>query len=159
MKKIILALFLLCAIVTESSAQITRGGEYGRQQTNTARYSQTNGLIKAGTIVLSSAGAVGLVFTIIGGVFYSDGLDVFLWVGLGYLGAATVVGVPLLAAGIAKQNKRLAIQTTPLLNYDFRLNDHLTLSTNLNVMSKSDFSSTTSLKRDHYAGAGLVLHF
>lgn len=157
MKKIIFVLFLLCVIVTESNAQIVGGGEYTQTTTQTGTSpSQTNGLIKGGAIVLSTAGGAGLLFTILG---VATDTEILWGLGIAYFGVAVGVGVPLIAAGIAKKRRSLAVQTTPILNYDFRINDQLTLSANLNVMSKSDFSSTTSFKRDRYAGTGLVLHF
>ena len=160
MKKIVVALLFLFAVVVESNAQIIGGGEYTQTTPQlVTTNNNTNGLIKAGVIVLSAGGGLGLLFTIIGGVLYGDTDGVLLWSGVFQIGVATAVGVPLLMAGKARQRRALAIQTTPIMNYDFKLNDHLTLSTNLNVMSKSNLSSTKSLKRDYCPGAGLVLHF
>lgn len=159
MKKIVVALLFLFAVVVESNAQIIGGGEYTQTTTQpVTTNNNTNGLIKAGVIVLSTGGGLGLIFTIIGGVLYDDAPGL-LWTGVAYIGVATAVGVPLLMAGKARQRRALAIQATPIMNYDFKVNNHLTLSTNLNVMSKSNLSSTKGLKRDYCPGAGLVLHF
>jgi hypothetical protein len=156
MKKIIVLLLVATMAAFTCNAQAFDGGEIEHANVVTTQ-APGNGLIKAGTIVASTAGGAGLVLLIVG---LCTDLPAIAIVGGVYLAGGIGVGLPLILVGAAKNRAALAVNTQPIFNYDFALNDHLTLSTNLNIMSHKNLGlSPAPTHKNHYAGAGLVLHF
>ena len=138
-------------------AQVVGGG--GTMTPVTTTQQPKNKLISAANITFATGASVGIVYIILGACLFDDGLDAFLWAGIGIFGGSLIVATPMWIVGSAQRRNQSTSYTKPLINYDFEINKNLTLSANLNVTHLSKLAPMPNSMNSYCPGAGLALHF